>query len=134
MIVIDASLVVDLVTAKKRAVEISKLLEVQSQDVFAPELLDIEVLHALRKLQNLKQMSEADCSTSIALYEKMPIKRMTHASLLTRIWELGFNMSPYDAAYIALAENLGAELWTSDPKFSRTPGHSVSVRVFLPAP
>jgi predicted nucleic acid-binding protein len=37
-------------------------------------------------------------------------------------------MWPYDAAYVALAESLGAELATIDGKFSRTPGLFCTVR------
>ena len=40
----------------------------------------------------------------------MPLARVPHVALLPRIWQLRHNLSVYDAAYVALAEALGAPL------------------------
>jgi predicted nucleic acid-binding protein len=52
----------------------------------------------------------------------MNIRRYAHTSLLPRIWQLRDNMRPYDAAYVALAESLEAQLLTIDVKLERAPG------------
>lgn len=49
-------------------------------------------------------------------------------ALLPRIWQLRENAWPYDAAYVALAESLNAELVTVDGKFETVPGVRWPVR------
>jgi predicted nucleic acid-binding protein len=44
----------------------------------------------------------------------MPITRYPHASILPEIWKLRHNLTAYDAAYLALARLLDAELLTMD--------------------
>jgi predicted nucleic acid-binding protein len=50
--------------------------------------------------------------------------------LLHRIWQLRQNLSAYDAAYVALAEELKAPLITRDQKIAAAPGHSATIEVF----
>ena len=40
------------------------------------------------------------------------------------------NLTAYDAAYVALAEILGATLLTRDGRILRAPGHAAHVEVF----
>jgi predicted nucleic acid-binding protein len=47
--------------------------------------------------------------------------------LTRRIWDLRDNLTPYDAAYIALAELLQAPLLTRDRKLTRTPRHTARI-------
>ena len=50
------------------------------------------------------------------------IRRFSVRSLLGRCWELRHNVTPYDAAYVALAEVLGVTLLTADARLSRASG------------
>ena len=51
-----------------------------------------------------------------------------HVPLLPRIWQLRHNTWPYDAAYVALAEILRAELVTLDARMEKVPGLMCTVR------
>ena len=52
-----------------------------------------------------------------------PLTRYPHDLFLLRIWELRHNVTAYDAAYIALAEALGAPLLTRDAALASAPGN-----------
>jgi predicted nucleic acid-binding protein len=52
----------------------------------------------------------------------LSVSRVSHTPFLGRIWELRDNVTPYDAAYVALAEVMEAPLLTADARLSRAPG------------
>jgi predicted nucleic acid-binding protein len=59
----------------------------------------------------------------------VPVSRHTIGPLIPRIISLAFNAKASDAAYVALAEALNADLLTCDAKFTRVPGITCRVRV-----
>ena len=59
----------------------------------------------------------------------LPIVRYAHEPLLPRVWELRENFTAYDAAYVALAEAVGATLVTCDARLGRAPLDGVTVEV-----
>ncbi len=52
----------------------------------------------------------------------LDIERVSHRPLLGRIWELRGNVTPCDAAYVALVETIEATLVTADRRLSQAPG------------
>ena len=52
--------------------------------------------------------------------------------MLPRIWSWRYNVPPYHAAYVTLAEVLDAPLLTTDARLARVPNLSVPVEVFSP--
>jgi predicted nucleic acid-binding protein len=52
----------------------------------------------------------------------MRLERAPHGPLMPRIWGLRDNLTPYDAAYVALAEALDTVLLTGDARLARAPG------------
>ncbi len=52
--------------------------------------------------------------------------------LAGRVWELRHNVTPCDAAYLALAEARGCRLVTTDGKLRDCPGRRCDVRVVTP--
>jgi predicted nucleic acid-binding protein len=58
------------------------------------------------------------------------VTRYAPVLLLNRKWQLRQNLSAYDAAYVALPEELEAPLITRDQKVAAAPGHAAMIEVF----
>jgi predicted nucleic acid-binding protein len=128
MIVLDASVVVELLTSGPLAATLRHDLAGRSDSFIAPHLLDIEVVSAIRSLvagQRIDSHRSEQFLTGLAM---LPAERFPHAPLLTRIWELRHNFTAYDAAYIALAEATNSVLYTTDAKLTK--GHRARVALF----
>ena len=72
----------------------------------APSIFDVEVISALRGLVRGGKYDRTAAGELIADLIILPVERWHTSSLLPRIWELRENLTPYDAAYVALAEAL----------------------------
>ena len=129
MIVLDASVVLDVVTAVTKGREIAVRIEQTDNDFIAPHLIDLEVLQALRRQLRLDQIDHVRATSAVAILRDLPLTRMSHEPIIARIWELRHNWTAYDAAYVALAELMGAALWTSDRKFAGAAGHRAQIIV-----
>jgi len=128
MIVLDASVVVELLTNGPLAASIRNDLAASNDSFVVPHLLDVEVASAFRKLvagQRIHSYRSEEFLTGLAM---LPAERYSHIPLLGRIWELRHNFTAYDAAYIALAEATDSTLYTSDEKLCK--GHCARVVVF----
>jgi predicted nucleic acid-binding protein len=88
----------------------------------APDLIDIEVVSVWRRHVAAKLMTSRRADTAVADLADLPLQRCSHRPLLTRIWGLRHGVTPYDAAYVALAEALGVVLVTADARLARAPG------------
>jgi len=111
MIVLDASVVVELLTNGRMANSIrSKLAGEES--ILVPHLLDIEVLSAIRRLTAGQRMDPHRNAQFLMGLAALPAQRYSHTPLIGRIWELRQNFTCYDAAYIALAamKNYGSDI------------------------
>ncbi|MEP7364930.1 MAG: type II toxin-antitoxin system VapC family toxin [Acidobacteriota bacterium] len=128
MIVLDASVVVELLTNGILADSIRRDLAGRDDSFAAPHLLDIEVMSALRNLAAGQRIDSHRTEQLLQELEALPVERYGHMPLFQRIWELRHNFTAYDAAYIALAEAMGAKLYTCDEKLST--GHRAKVVVF----
>lgn len=107
MRVVDASTLCDFLLGRDEA--LNALIEDPSssqEPLNAPELIEPEVLNALRRLvrQGLLRADRAD--EAVADLADIRLVRWPHAPLRDRIWELRDQLSAYDAAYVALAEAL----------------------------
>ena len=88
----------------------------------APELIDLEVVSVWRRHVGAKLMTARRAAVALSDLEVLPLQRVSHRPMLARIWQLRHGVSPYDAAYVALAEALDAVLVTADRRLSRAPG------------
>lgn len=82
----------------------------------APNLIDYEFGNALRGLLMGGKITEIDADAARADFADLPIRRYPGSATAERCWALRHNFNGYDAAYIALAELLGAPLLTGDSK------------------
>jgi predicted nucleic acid-binding protein len=126
MIVLDASLVVDLLINGDLARSLQRELARAGQFI-APHLLDVEVASALRKLAATARIDTHHSEELLRELATLPAERYAHTPLLGRIWELRHKFTAYDAVYIALAEKMDAVLYTSDEKLRK--GHRARVVV-----
>ena len=122
MIVVDASVVVQVLIADEAGLALARRLAAEDGQIAAPHLLDIEVASALRRLDRSRPLRAATASDAITDLRALRIERHAHEDLLHRIWSLRNELSAYDAAYVALAESLDAELWTRDARLAKARG------------
>ena len=93
-------------------------------------LLDVEFAQVMRRLVREGTVAPWRAQQAIEDLAALRISRYAPVLLLPRIWRLRQNLSAYDAAYIALAEELQAPLITRDRRIARAPGHTAAVEVF----
>jgi predicted nucleic acid-binding protein len=128
MIVLDASVVVELLTNGALADAIRDELAGRDDSFIVPHLIDVEVMSAIRRLTAGERIDAHRSRQFLAGLAALPAERYSHTPLIARVWELRHNFTAYDAAYIALAEATGAVLYTCDEKL-RT-GHWARVILF----
>ena len=128
MIVLDASVVVELLMNGDLADSIRGVLSTRDENFVVPHLLDVEVVSAIRGLVSGQRIEAHRSDQFLAGLAALPAERYSHTPLLGRIWELRHNFTAYDAAYIALAEAMDAVLYTCDEKLCS--GHRAKILLF----
>ena len=128
MIVVDASVVVtgladdgpdgDRVRSRLRG-----------EQLVAPHLIDLEVVSAWRRLVAAGDIDERRATLALEDLRALRLERSPHGPLLDRCWELRHNLTVYDAAYVALAELMDADLLTGDRRLADAPGIRCDVEV-----
>lgn len=126
ILVVDASVVVDLL-GRFRPQPIEEMLWAPDTVLTAPELIDIEVLNALRKLDQAGAIPASRMAELPTLMRGLRIRKYRHASLIDGIWALRNNVTAYDAAYVVLARLLEATLATRDARLANAAGLDVQV-------
>jgi predicted nucleic acid-binding protein len=129
VIVVDASVMVEVLLRVPGAERLEARLTGLGERLCAPALLDVEVAQALRRYTGRGELTPARGAEAIQLLVDFPLVRYPHAPLLARIWELRANLTAYDAAYVALAEALRAPLLTADARLAASPGHGAEIEL-----
>jgi predicted nucleic acid-binding protein len=101
----------------------------RGERLFAPELADLEVLSALRRLHAAGALDDRRAQFARDDLRDLPLQRAPHRPLLERTWELRANVTVYDGAYIALAEALAAQLLTADRRLAQARGARCPIEV-----
>ena len=129
MIVVDASVVVEILLGTKDGVRLGTRVLRRGQSLHCPYLLDVEVAQVLRRYARAGELSAERGRQAVDDLAALPLTRYPHEPFLHRIWELRENVTADDAAYLCLAEALGAPLVTRDSRLAGIPAHDARVEV-----
>jgi predicted nucleic acid-binding protein len=129
VIVVDASALLEILLRTDRADQLMERAFSGSEQMHAPQLLDIEITQVLRRLVRQKEITVARAEQSLQDLSDLLIERHEHRTLIPRIWQLRDSLSAYDGAYVALAEALAAPLLTCDAKLAGAYGHRATIEL-----
>ena len=130
MIVLDASAAVEWLLRTPAGQRIEQRIYSRPDTIHSVHLLDVEFVQVLRRLVAQRTLAPRRAGEAVQDLAALRIARYAPLLLLPRIWRLRQNLSAYDAAYVALAEQLHAPLITRDRRIAAAPGHSAAVEVF----
>lgn len=128
LLTIDASAVISLLIDPSDAGE-RVAGAVRGADVIAPDLMPIEATNVLRRRRGADLLSVREAQSAFGTLRELSITLWPFETVATRVWELGDNLSAYDACYVALAEHTGSPLITRDARIARAPGVACEVVV-----
>lgn len=129
MIVVDASAALELLLNTPTGRRVADRVFAPGESLHAPHLLDLEVVQVLRRYARAGALDTDRAREVVDDLADLPVTRYPHDVLLPRIWELRHDVTAYDAAYLVLAEVIGAPLLTRDGALARTRGHHARVEV-----
>lgn len=120
VIVVDAAVVLAALVDDGESGHVARA-RLSGERLVAPQLLDLEVLSVLRRLERGGRLHPARSLQAVTDLGALAIRRVAHTPLRMRCWSLRHNLTPYDAAYVALAEALTCPLVTGDARLARAP-------------
>jgi predicted nucleic acid-binding protein len=129
MAVVDASVLVEFLSDAPYATVAREKIYRHKWELWAPQLIDAEVGHALRRHVRRGRLQTHDAELALDELIELDLERVDHAPLLPRAWELRDNLSFYDALYVSLAEAIGQPLITFDGRIANAPGLEVEIEV-----
>jgi len=123
-VVLDANVVVTMATADPRRAAVRERLDRwkrEAEDLHVPLLFTYELASALAGLEAAGRLSPAWGDTIWTWVDTLDLLHHPprDGARLVRIARLLSRRSAYDAAYVDLALQLGALLWTLDGKLAR---------------
>ncbi len=108
MIVVDASVVVEFLLGRVSVIEAvrAELGNATDEALHAPDLVEPEVLNALRRLERANIIDDEQARRAVTELDELRLVVYPPAPFRERVWALRDNLSAYDALYLALAEGL----------------------------
>lgn len=130
MIVIDASVVVEMLTGGPIGATLRDRLEQES--LLAPDFLPVEVASALRGLRVAQVIDDTGLDDALRVLSALRVDLHPTLPLLSRTFELRDNLTTYDACYVALAEVCQCAFLTFDARIARAAGPRCQIEVPRP--
>jgi predicted nucleic acid-binding protein len=118
VIVVDASAVLDGLLDPDGQPEIAAVLVGAREPVAAPDLLDVEVLHVLRRWEHRGEITAARARQTLDDLGALPIVHHPARAVIDVAWAMRRTLSAYDAQYVALAKALPGALLTTDRRMA----------------
>ncbi|MFI6574384.1 type II toxin-antitoxin system VapC family toxin [Nocardiopsis sp. NPDC050513] len=133
MIIVDASVLVNALTSTEDAGRAARE-RLGPEELAAPSLVDWEVASVLLSLSKgtrggKPKLAPGERDRVMESYRRLTIVRNGLHHLWPRMRGLSANLSGYDAAYVALAEDLGVPLITADERVKRGAQTSADIEV-----
>lgn len=133
MIVVDASVLANAIGDDTSDGDRTRARLREAESLHAPELVYLEVLSVLRRRARSGHLDERRGTQARMDLRELPLHAYPHLPLAERIWELRDTATPYDAAYLALAELLACPLLTADARLAGVPKVRCDVEVLAVA-
>jgi predicted nucleic acid-binding protein len=129
LIVIDASVLANVVGDDGSDGQRARAEFRGAGDVAAPDLVDVETVAVLRKRWLAGTVTDHRFAAAVEDLGQLDLDRYPALRFMRRAYELRANVTAYDSAYVALAEELGCELLTADRRLAGAPGPRCAIRV-----
>ena len=95
---------------------------VRGRHLAAPELVMYETANVLRRRAAAGAVSDGEATLAHEDLRALGLQLWPYSVDAVRIWQLRGSVTAYDAAYVAVAERLGADLVTLDARLARANG------------
>ena len=125
--VIDASAAFEYLLNTPSGRRVAEIIE--NTPPIAPEMMDVEVMSALRGAVMRGVIDESQALTVLEDLALWPIERVPHRFLVRLAWQFRHNLTAYDAMYVALAHQRDATLLTTDSALASAPPPVLGVTV-----
>lgn len=129
MIVADASIVANAVGDDGADGAAARTVLRSERELAAPDLVDVETVSVLRRRWLNGDLTVRRLRSAIMDLGDLAITRYPTLPFMPRAYELRANVTPYDAAYIGLAETLDCDLVTGDARLAKAPGPRCQIRI-----
>ena len=127
MIVLDASAAFDYLLNDGPNGEWVRGVVDGEAELAAPHVIDLEVISVVRRRVLRRELTARRAGVALADFSDLALIRYPATEFLKEIWALRSSLTPYDAAYIVLAEALDEALVTTDVRLARSHGHRAKV-------